>query len=71
MTSMDDDVATAVFLMLNAAVTRNEVAYTRINASSSDGIAEVTLMAVPSYLAKQWIDTVKDHKVRNFGNGPS
>jgi hypothetical protein len=60
MTSMDRDVVDMLFRLLDAAVTHNECAYTDVTASSPDGIAEVTLLAVPSYLAHRWIKSIED-----------
>lgn len=68
MTSMDREVLTTVFRLLDAAVNDEEVAYTEIDATSPDGIALVTLLAVPSYIAQRWLKSIENEMtVRKIG----
>jgi hypothetical protein len=65
---MDREVLTTVFRLLDAAVHDEEVAYTEIDATSPDGIALVTLLAVPSYIAQRWLKTIENEMtVRKIG----
>lgn len=68
MTSMDREVLTTVFRLLDAAGTHNECAYAEVDATSLNGIASVTLLAVPSYIAQRWLETiVYEMTVRKIG----